>query len=130
VCDAEDAVAFVAVSGGGVQITGHMSRCAGGVGHRIARYEGTRGTLTLSMPDPADRHRSTLIGQRDGIAPVDLSEPASISHESTHARFIRAVRDRSLRVFTSFADGLEVVRLAEAMRESSESGRWVQITSP
>jgi predicted dehydrogenase len=124
-CDAEDAVAFVAVSLSGVSITGNLSRCAARGGSRVAEYEGSRGTLTLTMPDPSDRHRNTLTGRRTGEV-VELSAPHQTPYESMQSKFVRAIRGEAVAPPTSFAEGLEVVRLAEAMRASSEGERWVQ----
>jgi predicted dehydrogenase len=124
-CDAEDAAAFVAVTQSGVQVIGQCSRCAGDPGYRLAEYEGSGGSLRLHMPDPSDRDRSTLVGRRAGKGDVDLSEPAPAA-ESAQARFLRAIRDGT-EPATTFADGLAVVRITDAMQASSDTGRWVAV---
>jgi predicted dehydrogenase len=45
---------------------------------------------------------------------------------SAQAQFIRAIRD-GVAPSTSFADGLAVVRLTDALHEASERRRWVEI---
>lgn len=123
-CDAEDSAAFVAVTAAGVRVTGQCSRCATG-GYRLAEFHGSRGTLTFRMRDPSDRGSATLVGRRPGRPPLDLS-PEHGPAETAPARFVRAIRD-GVPPSTSFADGLAVVRVSEALHQSSHGGRWVEI---
>jgi predicted dehydrogenase len=122
-CDAEDTAAFAAVTAGGVQVTGQCSRCTTG-GQRVARYQGSRGTLTFAMSDPSDRDSATLVGQRPGEPPADLSPERTAAAETAQGLFVSAIRDGAP-LATSFAAGLAVVRLTDALRESSDEGRWV-----
>jgi predicted dehydrogenase len=123
-CDAEDTAAFVAISAEGVQVTGQCSRCATG-GYRVAEYHGTRGSLRFRMRDPSDRTSATLVGRRPDRPPVDLA-PAHGPADTAQARFVRAIRD-GVPPPTSFADGLAVVRISDAMWESSDGGRWAAL---
>jgi predicted dehydrogenase len=123
-CDAEDTAAFVAVTGEGVRVTAQCSRCAIG-GSRWAEYHGSLGTLSFRMSDPSDRDTATLVGRRHGEPEVDLP-PIAAEAENAQARFLAAIRD-GLAPSTSFADGLAVVRLTDALRESSDHGRWVDV---
>jgi predicted dehydrogenase len=125
-CDAEDTAAFVALTRERVPVTGQCSRCAIG-GLRWAEYRGSLGTLTFRMSDPSDRGTATLVGRRHGEPEVDLS-PATAAPETAQARFVAAIRG-GIEPSTSFADGLAVVRLTDALRESSEHRRWVDIDS-
>jgi predicted dehydrogenase len=65
------------------------------------------------------------VGRRPGRPPLDLS-PEHVPAETAPARFVRAIRDGAPPA-TTFADGLAVVRVSEALRESSDGGRWVEI---
>jgi predicted dehydrogenase len=123
-CDAEDTAAFVAVTEQGVQVTAQCSRCAIG-GLRWAEYRGSLGTLTFRMSDPSDRDTATLAGRRHGEPEVDLS-PVAAAAETAQARFLAAIRDGAAPA-TSFVDGLAVLRLTEALRDSSDHGRWVEV---
>jgi predicted dehydrogenase len=106
-------------------VTGQCSRCTTG-GHRVARYQGPRGTLTFEMSDPSDRDRATLVGQRPGERPYDLAPERATAPETAQGRFVSAIRD-GVPLATSFAAGLAVVRLTDALRESSDEGRWVEL---
>jgi predicted dehydrogenase len=126
-CDAEDSAALVAVTAQGVRVTAQCSRCAVG-GYRTAEYHGTRGTLTFRMSDPSNRDGATLAGRRHGEPAVDLVPAPDGAAETAQARFVAAIRGGPPPP-TTFADGLEIVRLTDALRRSSDHRRWVEINS-
>ena len=64
----------------------------------------------------------------DEEVPSDLSIPTvEADVETIEHRFVDAIRDPSVPVVASFADGLAAMELADAMRESSERREWVSI---
>jgi predicted dehydrogenase len=127
-CDTEDAVSFVAVTATGVQISGQVSRSAVHTGYRTIECLGTRGMLNLTMPSADDREETVLLGAQGVGPPVDLSVAAGPPPvETTQDIFVEAVRGERPDVATSFVDGLAAMRLAEAMRESSDQGRWIDL---
>ena len=125
----EDGVAWIATSGSGGQVCGHISRCAPKVGYRFIECFGTDGMLKLTMPAEQDEFNTTLEGARtDEEEPSDLSVPTvEADVETIEHRFVDAIRDRSIPVVASFREGLAAMELADAMRASSESGEWVSV---
>jgi len=127
--EVEDAAAFVAVTAAGVQVVGHLSRCAPGARYRRTVCFGSKGFAELTIPDELDRWTTTLVCGRTGDAGrVDRLHATSAQDAgTTHERFAAAIRDRGVRVGASFVDGVAALRVSEALRESSESGRWVEL---
>lgn len=125
----EDGVAWIATSANGGQVCGHISRCAPKVGYRFIECFGTEGMLKLTMPAELDELNTTLEGAHgDEKSPIDLSVPTVEAEvETIEDRFVSAIRDRSVPVVASFAEGLAAMELADAMRESSESRDWVSV---
>ena len=125
----EDGVAWIATSGNGGQVCGHISRCAPKVGYRFIECFGTEGMLKLTMPAELDEYKTTVVGARgDEDVPLDLSVTTTEADvEKIEHRFVAAIRDRSIPVVASFREGLAAMELADAMRESSERRDWVNV---
>jgi predicted dehydrogenase len=122
-CDAEDEATFLMVTRSGVSITGSLSRCAPGTAVRSTECIGSLGTATLTSPNIRSRDETVLEVSPDE---VELTFP-DVVNRTAQDRFIDAIRDRSQSPETSLRDGLAAFQLAEALRNSSETGGWVEL---
>jgi predicted dehydrogenase len=121
--DAEDAVSFVATTASSVQLSGQVSRIARANG-RTTEVSGAGGVVRLDFTALPDRSRTSL-RRNDGERWHELGhddEPPMTSQD----RFVEAIRGEGA-VETTFAAGAAALVLAEAMRESSETGRAVEL---
>ena len=117
---------------GGLKLSDGPSSSQSGIRGRTGIGGGHRYSAVLAVArlvhhhrDPSDRASATLVGRRPGRPPVDLS-PEHGSAETAQARFVRAIREGEPPA-TSFADGLAVVRVSDALRASGDGGRWVAL---
>jgi predicted dehydrogenase len=127
-CDADDAVSFIAITEDDVQVSGLLSRCAPRQHVRSTECFGVQGAASLSFPSFPDRTTTTLLvakpGDDDGLEDSASPGPAPVT---TQDRFVAAILDRTEPVESSFADGVAAFVLAEAMRTSSSTGRWIDL---
>jgi predicted dehydrogenase len=99
---------------------------------------GDKGTLIAEQPEPNPLDDGTVIASRDGAPLRELATPAKYtppSDDRDHrlAAFRLLVRDFTMGIEThtspapNFTDGLRCQEVLDAVRESSESGRTVEL---
>jgi predicted dehydrogenase len=129
--DAEDVASIVAVTADGVPVTVQLSRCASGGGQLSIECYGTDGMLRMEMPDATERWITTLrtrLAGEDG-APRTCA-PSGAPVPTTEQAFVDAIRSGGARApLSTFADGVAVARILDAIFESHDSARWVRIPS-
>jgi predicted dehydrogenase len=128
--EVEDVASFVLLLENGGRVVGQLSRCAPGAAHRSIECFGSEGMLRLTMADHIARE-TELVGSRAGGPLERLSLPVGDPQaQSSQAAFVAAIRSPDVPVPASFREGVEVLRLTEAMRASSESGSYVRLADP
>ena len=126
--EVEDAASFLLFAQSGMRIVGQLSRCALGGTYRLIECFGSEGMLRLTMPNHVDRQTSLVGLRRGGNRFERLSVADGGRAEKTYARFVAAIRSPEEPVVASFHEGVEVLRLTEAIRESSELRRVVELS--
>jgi predicted dehydrogenase len=128
--DTEDVASIVAVTVDGVPVSVQLSRCATGGGHLHVECYGSDGMLRMEMPDAGERSATTLTARRAG-EPNGAPRPCAPSDApvvTTEQAFVEAIRTGGASApLSTFEDGLAVSRILDAIFESHDSGRWVEI---
>jgi predicted dehydrogenase len=145
VADAEDACAFVAEVGSGVQVAVHLSRVAYASNCQRFEFYGSEGVLTYEADPKAGtwitgRLRGAKAGEkalseipipdrlREGLDTGDLTAAVgSFLFAQLARRFVHGVRTRQP-VTPSFLEGLRSQEVLDALVRSAAEGRWVQVT--
>ena len=125
--DTDDYCNFMAGFEGGAQGMFTITRCAIGHGNTI-RYDiyGTKGVLSFNLNSPDEL--SLCVGEVDveckGMHTIKVPQKYHISQEQM---FIDLVEGRDCLHLPAVADGVKCQRVLDALLESSEQGKWVEI---
>ncbi len=145
VADADDACAFVAEMGSGVQVAVHLSRVAqAGNCHRFEFYGG--GVILVYEADPKTGTwitgwlRGAKAGEkilaeipiperlREGLDPSELNAAVgSFLFAQLAQRFVHGIRTHQP-VTPSFLEGLRSQEVIDALVRSAAEERWVPVT--